>query len=159
MQEGRLTHTNSWHDDNHPARGSNKHLIWVHIHYGVTMSNKSLVPSPCMPPSEKWSGEQSQISWAYYPKHVAKHQWDVLVISITLIKSFSNPAPRLHPSIHHLQGWFVHVLREPGNEVTLLVCMAFGDLVIETKLTRRKLWKCGTKTKQNAESTNLLQVN
>ena len=26
----------------------------------------SLMPCPYMPPSKKWSGEQSQISWAYY---------------------------------------------------------------------------------------------
>ena len=34
----------------------------------------SLVPSPRAPPGEKRSGEQSQISWAYYPKVVMTNE-------------------------------------------------------------------------------------
>ena len=34
----------------------------------------SLVPSPHVPPGEKRSGEQSQISWAYYPKVVRTNE-------------------------------------------------------------------------------------
>ena len=38
----------------------------------------SLMPSPCVPPREKWSGGQnlreSQISWAYSPKVVMTNE-------------------------------------------------------------------------------------
>ena len=34
----------------------------------------SLMPRPRAPPSEKRSGEQSQISWAYYPKQVMTNE-------------------------------------------------------------------------------------
>ena len=34
----------------------------------------SLVPSPRVPLGEKWSGEQSQISWAYTPKVVRTNE-------------------------------------------------------------------------------------
>ena len=40
----------------------------------------SLVPRPCAPPGEKRSGEQSRISWAYYPKQVMTNEIARLVI-------------------------------------------------------------------------------
>ena len=36
--------------------------------------NFSLVPRPHAPPGEKRSGEQSRISWAYYPNSVMTNE-------------------------------------------------------------------------------------
>ena len=38
------------------------------------------VPRPHAPPGEKWSGEQSQIPWAYYPNQVMTNEIARLVI-------------------------------------------------------------------------------
>ena len=42
--------------------------------HGIHVSSSSLVPSLCTPPSEKWSGEQSRIFSAYYPKVVKTNE-------------------------------------------------------------------------------------
>ena len=47
-------------------------LWWFCLH--------SLVPRPHTPPGKKRSGEQSQISWAYYPKVVTTNEIARLVI-------------------------------------------------------------------------------
>ena len=39
-----------------------------------TSPSPSLVPRPRVPPGEKRSGEQSRISWAYYPKRVMTNE-------------------------------------------------------------------------------------
>ena len=44
----------------------------------------SIVSTPCAPPSEKQSGEQSQISWTYYPNAVTTNQ---IVRSVTTTSS------------------------------------------------------------------------
>ena len=44
------------------------------------LMSHSLVPRPRAPPGEKWSGERSRISWAYYPKRVMTNEIARLVI-------------------------------------------------------------------------------
>ena len=46
-------------------RDNENDRIWCCL---SSMSCASLVPTPCAPLDEKWSGEQSRISWAYSPK-------------------------------------------------------------------------------------------
>ena len=48
-------------------------------------STTNLVPSPYVPPSEKRSGEQSRIYWAYYPKVVRTNEIARLLHSTSLI--------------------------------------------------------------------------
>ena len=47
----------------------------------------SLVPRLHMPPGEKWSGEQSRISWAYYPNVVMANEIARSVIITRIIKN------------------------------------------------------------------------
>ena len=58
----------------------------------------SLVPRPCAPPSEKRSGEQSQISWAYYSKVVMTNE-TARVIIITYTSLTAVEFVHLHSSI------------------------------------------------------------
>ena len=64
----------------------------------------SLVSRPHAPPGEKWSGERSRISWAYYPNVVMTNEIARLVIllrstSLTTVKFVD-----LHSSIHTFFG-------------------------------------------------------
>ena len=40
----------------------------------LSTSDPSLLPRPHVPPGKKQFGEQSQISWAYYPKVVMTNE-------------------------------------------------------------------------------------
>jgi len=51
-----------------------------HVMSWMSYHTISLVTSPCVPPGEKRSGEQSRISWAYSPK-----QWKTNEIVRSLI--------------------------------------------------------------------------
>ena len=62
--------------------------------------------SPCAPPGEKPSGEQSRISWAYYPKAVRTNEIARSVIirstALTTVKIC-----HLHSSVRPNE-WVVH---------------------------------------------------
>ena len=55
------------------------------------MEGNSLVPHLCALPSEKWSGEQSRISWAYFPKEVNTNEIARLVILCCIFTRVSIP--------------------------------------------------------------------
>ena len=55
-------------------------ILVLSIILDVGRDPSSLMPHLCAPPSEKWSGERSRISWAYYPKRVMTNEIARLVI-------------------------------------------------------------------------------
>ena len=64
----------------------------------------SLMTSPCAPPGEKWSGEQSQISWAYSPKTV-KDQWDCEIANYYVALPFTTLIISTGVSVLFLSGF------------------------------------------------------
>ena len=48
--------------------------VLVSFQITIYLGKHSLVPSLHAPPSEKWSDEQCQISWAYYTKDVKTNE-------------------------------------------------------------------------------------
>ena len=48
------------------------------------------MPNPCVPPGEKWSGEQSQISWAYFPEVVRTNEIARFLLPSTSLISYSS---------------------------------------------------------------------
>ena len=46
----------------------------IFSHMSIIKGRDSLVPRPRVPPGKNWSGERSQISWAYYPKRVMTNE-------------------------------------------------------------------------------------
>ena len=69
-------------------------IVWLFLRITTT----SLMPCPCMPPGDKRSGEQSRISWAYYPKRVMTNENARLVI-ITWNFPYNSKFVHCHSSI------------------------------------------------------------
>ena len=72
------------------------------------LAGHSLVTSPRAPPGEKWSGEGSRISWAYYPKAVRTNQIARSVI-ITYTALTTVKICHLHSSV---RPFFERVVRK-----------------------------------------------
>ena len=67
----------------------------------------SLLPRPHVPPGEKWSGEQSRVSWAYYPNIVMTNE---IVRSVIIMYTFLITVKfvHLHWSIRTFFEWVGH---------------------------------------------------
>ena len=65
------------HSESQHVRGCSQEYVMMSddtIVHSCASVRLSLVPRPLTPPGEKRSGEQSQISWAYYPKRVMTNE-------------------------------------------------------------------------------------
>ena len=81
----------------------------------ISLMHVSLVPTRCVPPSEKWSGECSRISWAYSQKLVKTN--DIARLLIITWHFPYNMFISIRVSMHTwaLLGYTVRKAPSPGN--------------------------------------------